>query len=112
MTAIIQYPRFKARVFDQRAMSDLRALIAAEENYYIDHEQYTDNPNDLLSLDLGNRARITIDSVQSDIWTAQVYHPEGSKTFCYRYGTDRGVLTLDGAGLDCSDEVIRQARQN
>ena len=109
---IPQYSDYRVRAYNIAALSDLRALINAQEVYYIDHEDYFDDApgstplstvpapmNEFFTLSPG--VQVSFNSVGTlpgglQYWEAWTFHEKGNKSFCY----DGEDLIRVESGLD------------
>jgi prepilin-type N-terminal cleavage/methylation domain-containing protein len=94
-TAIPAYKDYKARGFDFRALSDLRAVALAEETYFLDQEVYLSCSNQsctklpgISSLSKGVDLSIT---GNGETFTGTATHEKGSGKV-YRWNSSTGGL--------------------
>jgi len=109
--AIPQFSVTKAKAGDATATSDLRNLMTAQEEYFNDHQAYTDQLSDLRAEGFSPSARVSASvALRNGGSTYDADASHGASTRCYRvsYGgpSQAGVIEMvpnaaSGNG-DCS----------
>lgn len=85
--AIPQFQVYRSRGFNAAAMADMHNICITQEAYYVDHDIYSDNINDLIGMQPGYWQS---DNVYADTrgsvsgYTVTTYHRRGNKTFTIR----------------------------
>ena len=103
LTAIV-IPKFyiyRGKGFDAVAVSVMKQYINAEEAYYVDFQVYADEAEIQSEFTIPT-SEVTVNLVNNTVdWSAQVYHPQGNKTYCFNSITSGDIEELDGAGTSC-----------
>lgn len=105
--AISQYKNYKVRALDARAVASLRRLIADQENYFADNEQYANDTS--LIVNWASDAQVTTAIEESDgaYWKGHSYHQAGSVRYCYQTNSGSaiekvgGITTILGVATPC-----------
>ena len=85
--ALPQYKSYRQRAFDAVVQSDIRSLVLAEENYFLDTQQYLPCENagcaslpSIIRLSKGVTAKI---EAFVDSYKITAKHQQGSRTFIW-----------------------------
>ena len=83
--AIPQFASYKQRSFDGRSQSDLRNAITVEEAFFVDNEEYTDAPSDLVTMGFkpSPGVNLTIALNGPGSWSGYSTHDQGAFKFCF-----------------------------
>jgi prepilin-type N-terminal cleavage/methylation domain-containing protein len=98
--ASLQYPTYKARAFDARALSDLKNIMSAQEANYADVETFIGDISSLTGFDTGSPSVAVIINADGDSWAGSTYHPQGTKTYCFNSAAG-DIVTLNGLAETC-----------
>jgi prepilin-type N-terminal cleavage/methylation domain-containing protein len=88
--AIPAFSAYRADGYDAHASAALNSLAKAEEAYFISSGRYTTNITQLPPYYPPNGVVLTVTAVTNQDFTAESYHPLGSKRF--RWDSSQGGL--------------------
>lgn len=100
--AVPQFQTHRKKAFDNKAVSDLGNIRAAQEAYFADLQIYASHVSNLTGFtETSEGVDVTL-TVTPSSWTGTTYHPNGSNTFCFD-STDSvvSIVKVPGLGSSC-----------